>query len=486
MAPPGRRGASGIGFATWSDTGAPLGGRRLPGLTDNNGNGGIYDRATDAAVAYDAAHNVWILSTRSTNGGETWLPAVQIGANITHAVSGNLRDGGGLPTAEIDGAGKVYVVWQDCRFRKGCKTNDLVMSTSTDGATWSAVQRIPIDSTTSGVDHFLPGIGVDVGTSGTTAKLGLTYYFYRNGRCGRRTCQLEVGYSQSNDGGATSSGLKTIAGPFLTTSAPLTTQGYMVADYISTSWSGGKAFSAFPVADAAPVGGAFDLPLKSELAGLTPATGAFTGSTGDRAIPGAAADHASPRSHIRLRRAEPPRCAGRLSGAQPRRQSSSARSSPTRSPREFMIGATASESGTVARSPSFARASATPAGATARTPPSRTLSASPRPSARPIASTPSAPIFATRPSSARISSVSIAPSYATSCGFARIAAAQRSPAGPSPPLASPANARASAASGTANVRIPQPSVASSDGAETPHASITQSRIARCSRCPPRK
>ena len=91
-------------------------------------------------------------------------------------------------------------------------------------------------------------------------------------------------------------------------------------------------------------------------------------------------------------------------------QSSSARSSPTRSPREFRIGATASDSGTAASRPSSERTSATPAGATARTPPSRTFSASARPSARPIASTPSAPIFATRPSSARISSVSIAPS----------------------------------------------------------------------------
>ena len=92
------------------------------------------------------------------------------------------------------------------------------------------------------------------------------------------------------------------------------------------------------------------------------------------------------------------------------RASLSARSSPTRSPREFRIGATASDSGTAASRPSSERASATPAGATARTDPSRTLSASARPSANPIASTPSAPIFATSPASARISSVSIAPS----------------------------------------------------------------------------
>ena len=43
-------------------------------------------------------------------------------------------------------------------------------STSTDGVTWSAVTRVPIDATTSGVDHFIPGIAVDRATSGSDAR----------------------------------------------------------------------------------------------------------------------------------------------------------------------------------------------------------------------------------------------------------------------------------------------------------------------------
>ena len=81
-----------------------------------------------------------------------------------------------LPSAEIDGAGRVFVTWEDCRFRVGCSTNDLVYVTSSDGIHWSAVQRIPIDSVTSTVDHFLPGIGVDKATSGATAHVSVTYY----------------------------------------------------------------------------------------------------------------------------------------------------------------------------------------------------------------------------------------------------------------------------------------------------------------------
>ena len=65
-----------------------------------------------------------------------------------------------------------------------------------------------------------------------------------------------------------------------------------------------------------------------------------------------------------------------------------------------------------------------------------------------------------------------------------MAAAQRSPDGPSRPPARPPKAKASADSGMANVRMPQPSTASSTAASsTPHASATQSRIARLQRVP---
>jgi len=37
---------------------------------------------------------------------------------------------------------------------------DKFVSTSSDGTTWSAVRRIPIDALGSGVDHFLPGLAV--------------------------------------------------------------------------------------------------------------------------------------------------------------------------------------------------------------------------------------------------------------------------------------------------------------------------------------
>jgi hypothetical protein len=243
-----------------------------------------------------------IIAFRSTDGGASWGNSVAVASAPTHNVAGNLRSGP-LPSAEIDGAGKVYVVWQDCRFRKACRSNDIVMSTSTDGVTWSSATRIPVDSVNSGVDHFIPGIGVDVTSSGTTAKLALTYYFYRVAKCGtkRAPCQLEVGHSQSSDAGATWNTPTDVAGPFPVTWAADTSQGRMVGDYISTSWQGGRAWSAIAVAGA-PSGSVFDEDLFVPTGGLAPASGGSAiSASGEHPVAGAASDHASPRSAIRTR-----------------------------------------------------------------------------------------------------------------------------------------------------------------------------------------
>src|SRR5271155_785530 len=79
-------GATAIGWATSTDGGNTWTKGYLPGLTTGNG-GGPYSAASDAAVAYDAKHNVWMIASlpiansgettavavsRSTDGGFTW------------------------------------------------------------------------------------------------------------------------------------------------------------------------------------------------------------------------------------------------------------------------------------------------------------------------------------------------------------------------------------------------------------------------------
>jgi len=207
----------------------------------------------------------------STNGGSSWNSSVTIASQTDHQVVSIRTEP--LPSAEVDSAGKVYIAWQDCRFESGCSTNDIVMSTSTDGNTWSAVQRIPTDAVGSGVDHFIPGLAVDSSTSGSTAHLALAYYYYPNANCTTSTCQLEVGFVSSVDGGNNWSTSSTLTPSAMNlTWLANTTAGYMVGDYISTSFSDGKAFPLF-VAASAPNGSQFNEALFTVKAGLAIACG---------------------------------------------------------------------------------------------------------------------------------------------------------------------------------------------------------------------
>jgi hypothetical protein len=181
---------------------------------------------------------------RSTNGGQSWTTAVTVSNTVTHGVV-DMRDPP-LPSAEVDAAGRVYLVWHDCRFRTSCASNDIVMTTSTDGVTWTPVVRIPIDPVNSTVDHFLPGIGADRANPG---HLGLGYYYYPVSNCGSN-CQLTYGFVSSLDGGASWSAPQQVTAPMHPTWLPFTTGwGRMVGDYTSTSFTAdGKAVTVYSVA----------------------------------------------------------------------------------------------------------------------------------------------------------------------------------------------------------------------------------------------
>jgi hypothetical protein len=378
-------GASNIGWARSGDGGATWTNGFLPGITTNAG--GIYGQVSDASVAFDARHNVWLISSlgingsavnvltsrstdggltwsnpvttatgsldknwivcdntatspfygncyteydisgsgdairmkTSTNGGTTWGAALAPGGSNTglggqpvvlpngtvlvpylslsdtirsfrsvdggaswratvlvssishHTVAGGLREET-LPSAEVDAAGTVYVTWSDCRFRSGCPRNDIVLAKSTSETTWAAPTRVPIDATGSTVDHFVPGIGVDRSTSGTSARIGLAYYFYPNSSCTAATCQLTVGYISSVNGGTSWSAATQIAGPMNLSWIPNTSQGRMFGDYISTSVrNGGNAYPVLPIGTA-PTGSTFHLGMSVPTGGL-PVTG---------------------------------------------------------------------------------------------------------------------------------------------------------------------------------------------------------------------
>jgi hypothetical protein len=233
----------------------------------------------------------------STDGGVSWGNTVTISQVNTFQGNSGLRSVGlPFPSTGIDKAGKIYVVWSDCSFRQGCSTNDLVMSTSTNGKNWTNAVRIPIDPLTSTVNHFIPGLAVDRATSGKTAHLTATYYYYPQANCNASTCQIDVGFTTSQDGGKTWTAGKKLAGPMKISWLPNTFSGPMLADYMSSSYVNGNAFGAFMVAKA-PSGGllnqaAYTTKNPLEASGDEPR---FS-SRGEKRIPNIHADRPFPRS----------------------------------------------------------------------------------------------------------------------------------------------------------------------------------------------
>jgi hypothetical protein len=276
------------GGATWSTP--------IPTAGNDKGLGGqpVVQPNGTVIVPFEGL-NGKISAFRSTDGGASWTRAVTISSIRFHRVAGGLRTSP-LPTAEIDNAGNVFVAWEDCRFRKLCPSNDIVFSRSADGANWTDAARVPIDDVTSTVDHFIPGLAVDPATANAGAHLALTYYFYPSADCGG-ACRLQVGYISSPDGGAHWSDPTQLAGPMALSEIANTSQGPMVGDYISTSFSGSTATTVFAVGQAQPTASSFfdeamyapATPLRvataaqatrpSSSAGAAPDTGVGTGTT---------------------------------------------------------------------------------------------------------------------------------------------------------------------------------------------------------------
>lgn len=227
-----------------------------------------------------------MISFVSTDGGASWSRTYNIANQNFRGQDGGLRSPG-LPSAALDQSGKIYVVWPDCSFRHACATDDIIMSTSTNGTKWAAPVRIPIDPITSTVDHFIPGLGIDGGTSTSTGgkpHIAMTYYYYPNASCGN-SCQLNVGFTLSQDGGVTWTAGKKLAGPMTLSWLPPSQNGLMVADYLSTAFANGNAFGVFAVASA-PTNGKLNQAMYTTKTPLMPSVNdTYYSSRGEKPLP---------------------------------------------------------------------------------------------------------------------------------------------------------------------------------------------------------
>jgi hypothetical protein len=231
-----------------------------------------------------------VMAFKSTNGGSSWSAPVAVAPINEHGVGGGMR-AFNLIGAQIDGGGRVYVSWFDCSFRPGCSSNDIVFSTSDDGTTWSAPSRVPIDAVSSTVDHFTAGWAIDPATSGSTAHVSITYYFFPIASC-TSNCKLGVGYIASTNGGSTWTRAKKLSKGANPNWLATTSSGQMVGDYTSGAFASGKVHSAFSVAKV-PVGSTFNEEMFTNAAGLADAGEEESqySSRNDKPVPNAHSDH---------------------------------------------------------------------------------------------------------------------------------------------------------------------------------------------------
>ncbi|HUZ97766.1 MAG TPA: sialidase family protein [Gaiellaceae bacterium] len=188
-----------------------------------------------------------IESFRSTDGGATFTRTTL--ATLSSSNNDPMR-AISLPSLAIDAAGTLFASWADCRFRVSCTANDIVISSSTDGVTWSAPSRVPLASTSSTLDAMIPGLGADPSRPG---HLGLVYAYYTPGSCAKGACALGVAFVQSPDGGASWTKPLRLDTEAMQMSWLAEAEGRMVGDYLATAFAGDRAVPVYTLA-IAPTG----------------------------------------------------------------------------------------------------------------------------------------------------------------------------------------------------------------------------------------
>ena len=219
------------GGQTWS-TGADLGVRPAVGAFP------VIRPTGELVVAY-----LWelqqfaIAASRSTDGGATWSAPVRI-AGVS--ASCGVRDFRAfpLPSADADANGRVWIAWHDCT-APGSTENAVFVSTSPDGATWTAPAAV-----TGGRNALLPAIGIDP----ATGRAAIAYMR-------STTAGMDVELVQSaGSGWGVPRRLSARTMPLAW--MPRTTSGRMLGDYISVHYAGGRPLVVWVLANE-PVGSSF-------------------------------------------------------------------------------------------------------------------------------------------------------------------------------------------------------------------------------------
>jgi hypothetical protein len=181
-------------------------------------------QTTLSAAAAAGATNIKVASVTGMVAGNT-LTVDSAGASpetVTITTVGTAGAGGtGItftPALAFAHASGAIVTVNGVSSTSTAAPNDIALSVmaaptdATPAPTFGAPARIPIEADTGAlsntVDHFMPAIAADPGSSGSSAGLALFYYFLPLSSCAfvndqAPMCSPQVGYVSSTDGGAT-------------------------------------------------------------------------------------------------------------------------------------------------------------------------------------------------------------------------------------------------------------------------------------------
>lgn len=182
-----------------------------------------------------------VKAVRSNDGGATFVPREQVAPfrfRVYSSRPGHLR-APPIPTVAVDRTGMVYAAWYDCRFRRSCAGNDIVLSRSSRAGVWSRPTRIPLGPRGRSTDYLLPAFAVDPRFK---TRLALAFYALTSPDCADVGCRLVAGLATSVTGGR--------RWRKVWTSSPMrlgwladTSQGRMVGDYFGLTFTGGRALA---------------------------------------------------------------------------------------------------------------------------------------------------------------------------------------------------------------------------------------------------
>jgi hypothetical protein len=179
-----------------------------------------------------------ILAARSTDGGISFAAPVTA-AQLRFADTPGLR-APPLPNLDVDRNGRLLLAWPDCRFRASCSANDIVLSTSSDGRTWSA----PVRVTTGSANYSTPGLAADSRSNGIVVSAQVAPSVAVN----RGIPGAGMAIAISRSGSSWTPTRRLDARGMLLGWLALAGNARFLGDYLAAAWAGGRPFAIVPIA----------------------------------------------------------------------------------------------------------------------------------------------------------------------------------------------------------------------------------------------